>query len=457
MKFHDELNPKLWDKIDDNYELKSEVADKLKEIADAFIEYLEVDEDAIKDVVITGSSASYNYTPHSDLDLHLKVDYDKVHEDCPIVQGYLWALKASFNKDHDISIYGVPVEVYAEPLDEDTVHNGLYSLWQGKWIDIPKKIPPTDNDSAVESKYKELAEAVDRIEDSEVAEELLDKIYSMRKAGLNEVGEFSTENLAFKKLRDNGYMDKLRQMKKEKIDKQLSLESFSGLNKKLNKLNEVVDKSNPFNVFGLPKEDDRDYAIHKVIQRSAKRRVCADNLELIAKGEYKPNEVVNIAYKLLKYADEFVSLGDIEKAIEKGYSIGQAEEIKDMIYTSLDESISEDNHNKSIFSKLDKLINEAMEETQNKKVNEDLESEQLDNLIYYIANRVTQLETVHNKIHKELTDAIEANDLSKIQDILAEGKSYKIANDIVVSLEKASALADSMEQFSLDENLKEKK
>ena len=213
MKFHDELNPKLWDKVDDNYELKSEVADKLKEIADAFIEYLEVDEDAIKDVVITGSSASYNYTPHSDLDLHLKVDYDKVHEDCPIVQGYLWALKASFNKDHDISIYGVPVEVYAEPLDEDTVHNGLYSLWQGKWIDIPKKIPPTDNDSAVESKYKELAEAVDRIEDSEVAEELLDKIYNMRKAGLNEVGEFSTENLAFKKLRDNGYLDKLRKKK----------------------------------------------------------------------------------------------------------------------------------------------------------------------------------------------------------------------------------------------------
>ena len=839
MKFHDELNPKLWDKVDDNYELKSEVADKLKEIADAFIEYLEVDEDAIKDVVITGSSASYNYTPHSDLDLHLKVDYDKVHEDCPIVQGYLWALKASFNKDHDISIYGVPVEVYAEPLDEDTVHNGLYSLWQGKWIDIPKKIPPTDNDSAVESKYKELAEAVDRIEDSEVAEELLDKIYNMRKAGLNEVGEFSTENLAFKKLRDNGYLDKLRQMKKEKIDKQLSLESynsinealssrqkelkkvfdkllkeihdfgggkildikygdgerpyysvdikncgdwykedednecswdlkwssydkfrdivdkytrkyrkdkiecnwdksiwfyqdkkihivvrddskphkplfegveakysiknesikedyeddgcedipeemhkeryvtyfetqegrqkytiyhvytdstddsynelcdkrdnqlgmynsykelkdalneraekiakqqgwtvksienlgeddeyyrernkwesikegfnkgdkvqlrrknnkigivksifngdkdkndkdikyldvefedgtkegrpasdfkkvnesikesedkldyeqfkiaksnfgtyfvtpydsrigriegssavtvsnklaaainkynsksiaaerkalinklhklfkqagipkmqdmkssirgyrpitqngyyieiykgdyttfnigitgnreelgnkikeiltnegvkytgsvdyftvdmkkqdsknesyedkqlslesFAELNKKLKKLTEVVDKSNPFNVFGLPTEDHKDYELHKVIQRSAKRRVCADNLELIAKGEYKPNEVVAAACKLLKYANEFVSLSDIEKAIDKAFSIGQAEEIKDMIYTSLDESINEEDCNKSIFSKLNRLINEAL-------------------------------------------------------------------------------------------------
>ena len=143
-------------------------------------------------------------------------------------------------------------------------------------------------------------------------------------------------------------------------DKQLSLESFAELNKKLKKLTEVVDKSNPFNVFGLPTEDHKDYELHKVIQRSAKRRVCADNLELIAKGEYKPNEVVAAACKLLKYANEFVSLSDIEKAIDKAFSIGQAEEIKDMIYTSLDESINEEDCNKSIFSKLNRLINEAL-------------------------------------------------------------------------------------------------
>lgn len=223
MKFHDELNQKLFN----GEELKPEVKDKLDEIASAFIEYLEVPSDAVKDAVLTGSSVSYNYTPHSDIDLHLKVDFDKVHEDCPIVQGYLWALKASFNKDHDISIYGVPVEVYAEPLDEDTVHNGLYSLWQDKWIDFPEKIAPTDNDDAVLAKYNEIKEAADRIEDSEVADELLSKIYEMRKAGLTEVGEFSTENLAFKKLRDAGVLDKLKKMKKEKIDKELSLESYS--------------------------------------------------------------------------------------------------------------------------------------------------------------------------------------------------------------------------------------
>lgn len=231
MKFHDTLNQKLWDKKDkDNkteYTLKLDVAKKLKEIANAFIKYLEVDKKAIKDVVITGSSASFNYTEHSDLDLHLKVDYDKVHKDCPIVEGYLWALKSAFNKDHDISIYGVPVEVYAESLDSDTVHNGLYSLWQGKWIDEPKQIPPTDNDAAVKAKVDEIKEAANRVKDSEVATELLNKLYEMRKAGLEDVGEFSTENLAFKKLRDAGVLDKLRKMKKDQIDKQLSLESYN--------------------------------------------------------------------------------------------------------------------------------------------------------------------------------------------------------------------------------------
>lgn len=221
--YHNELNPKLWD----NKSLKSDVSNKLKEIAKAFIDYLDINEDAIEDIVITGSSAGYNYTPYSDLDLHLVVDYDKVHEDCPIVEGFLWSMKSQFNKDHDISIYGVPVELYAEKSGSGTVHNGLYSLMQNKWIDEPKKIVPPDNDAAVEAKYNELKEAADKIEDSEVAKELLNKIYTMRKAGLSNGGELSTENLAFKKLRNDGTIEKLKQMEKEQIDKELSLEDFS--------------------------------------------------------------------------------------------------------------------------------------------------------------------------------------------------------------------------------------
>lgn len=239
MKFHQQLNDKIWNI--DTMEMLPEVKEKLEEIAEAFIEFLEIPTDAVLDKVITGSSASYNYNKYSDLDLHIIVDYDKVHEDCPLVNGYLNSLKKQFNDNHDITIHGVPVELYAEQKDQGTVHNGLYSLQTG-WIDKPQKIAPTDNDAAVEAKFNEIKELVDKCDDSEEATELLEKIYNMRKAGLAEAGEFCTENLAFKKLRNEGCMDKLRQIKKEQIDKQLSLESYNEDNEAPKTLDYFINK-----------------------------------------------------------------------------------------------------------------------------------------------------------------------------------------------------------------------
>ena len=220
MDFKDTLNPKIFTK--DN-ELKPEVAKKLKEIAGAFIETMEIPANAVKDIVITGSNVSYNYTDNSDIDLHILVDFNKVHKDCPIVGDYLLSKKSEFNQKRDIYIYGIPVEVYAESIDNENVHNGLYSLKTG-WVEHPKKLKPTDNDIAVNAKYKEYVEAAKGIKEGDLADKLLDKIKRMRKAGLAEGGEFSVENLVFKKLRDNGIIERLMKVKNEGIDKKLSLE-----------------------------------------------------------------------------------------------------------------------------------------------------------------------------------------------------------------------------------------
>ena len=217
-KFHDELNQVVWNKD----EMKPEVKAKLLQIAHAFIEFLGIPKNAVKDIVVTGSIASYNYTKHSDIDLHIVVDTEKVHKDCPIVGEYLLSKKSEFNQKHDIYIYGLPVEVYAEVEGQGTVHNGLYSLNTG-WVDYPEKIKPSNNDMAVKAKYEEYAEAAKQVKDGEIAEILLDKIKKMRKAGLAEGGEFSVENLVFKKLRDNGIIERLMKVKKEGVDKKLSL------------------------------------------------------------------------------------------------------------------------------------------------------------------------------------------------------------------------------------------
>lgn len=230
-KFHKELNQKIFK----GTELKLEVLNKLKNIANAFIEFLDIPKIAIKDIVLTGSNVSYNYTPQSDLDVHLIVNFEKVHKDCPIVGDFLLSKKSEFNNNHDISIYGIPVEVYAEPTDAPSVYNGLYSIKYNKWLKKPEKLKPLNNSSEIKAKYNEIKKTIEELTDEskfiknevangETAENLIRKLKEMRKAGLQKEGEFSVENQVFKKLRNEGYIGKLWDIRKKATDKKLSLE-----------------------------------------------------------------------------------------------------------------------------------------------------------------------------------------------------------------------------------------
>ena len=219
IKLNKTLNPKLWDKDI----LKEEVLAKLRTIAQAFIGFLEIPNDAVKDIRLLGSSANYNYTKHSDIDLHIVVDYEKVHKTCPVVAGYLYAQKSLFNKEHDITIYGIPVELYAESHKDKTASNGIYSIKENKWLSKPSKPKLDVDDLAIKSKYEELERAINDTNSQEEAQQILDKIYQLRKAGLDEVGEFSVENIVFKKLRDNELIQKLKEQIKTSFDKKLSL------------------------------------------------------------------------------------------------------------------------------------------------------------------------------------------------------------------------------------------
>ena len=56
--YHETLNHQAWD----NGVLRPEVRERLLEIAEFFIEYLEVPDFDVHDIVLTGSLANYNYT-----------------------------------------------------------------------------------------------------------------------------------------------------------------------------------------------------------------------------------------------------------------------------------------------------------------------------------------------------------------------------------------------------------
>ena len=76
LEYHETLNPKLWD----GQTLKSEVAKKLLMIAQTWAGFAKIPVKAISDIIVVGGNANYNYTPFSDIDLHVVVDIEKLPE-----------------------------------------------------------------------------------------------------------------------------------------------------------------------------------------------------------------------------------------------------------------------------------------------------------------------------------------------------------------------------------------
>lgn len=142
---HDTLNPKLFE----NDELREDVREALKRVVDAFVADLrESDIDlAVKDAVIVGSNVNYNYTKDSDLDLHIIADSSKSSYPGEVLTLLYSAYRSIFNKNYDITIKGIPCEVYVELDETGTDSNGVYSLFSG-WIRKPEHedVPDLDEE-----------------------------------------------------------------------------------------------------------------------------------------------------------------------------------------------------------------------------------------------------------------------------------------------------------------------
>ena len=230
--YHDMLNPEVWK----SRELRVDVRYKLLEIAKRFIEYLEVPKFKLEDVILRGSLVNYNYTQYSDFDLHIVTDFSPL--DCDITEAFYLAKKKIWNDEHDITIKGHEVELYVEDKAAKNVSEGTYSVLDGKWLRTPKFNPPTINDRAVSAKARDLMTQINRAVKQGSIEDitrLQDKIRSMRQAGLDAGGEFSTENLAYKIIRNKKFLDKLYKTKNSKVDQELSLDERRKAKKKKSK------------------------------------------------------------------------------------------------------------------------------------------------------------------------------------------------------------------------------
>jgi hypothetical protein len=222
--FHDTLNPALWA----GNKLRHEVKNQLEEIAKDFLEEMGINNLDVRDITISGSNAAYSYTKHSDLDLHLLVNINDLPNN-EIYREFFDAKKSLYNDSHNITIHGVPVELYVQDAAQPSVSLGEYSLQNDKWLRVPTKRRANFDQSATRLKYEKLLDIVERALDSKnltKIQKVLKKIKQYRQAGLDKGGEFGPENLAYKALRSRGYITKLYDIRDKLHSEHLTIENM---------------------------------------------------------------------------------------------------------------------------------------------------------------------------------------------------------------------------------------
>jgi hypothetical protein len=281
VKFHNKLNPALWD----NEKLQPEVREQLLTIAKDLLSTLGVDDLAVKDIQISGSNAAYSYTPHSDLDLHVVVDMTQLPDD-KIYKELFNAKKTIYNDKHDITVHNVPVELYVQDSNEPHVSLGEYSVLKDKWTKYPKKDRAHFNQYATKAKFENLKELVElalQSQDLDRVKKVIDIIKRYRQAGLAKGGEFGPENLAYKAIRTQGGIDDLYHLRDILHSEKLSIEE--SVNTKQDAINKILKMRN---TAGRSPEEIK--TINNIIKN------------LVSQYDIKPNEIEKSGSNIIPFS-----------------------------------------------------------------------------------------------------------------------------------------------------------
>jgi len=226
LQYHPELNPKLWQ----DGKLKEEVRGKLLQIATTWMKFANIDPKIVVDIIVTGGNVNFNYTPLSDIDLHIVISRDAFSPNRALTDDYLQDKKILWTLSHqDINIYGYPVELYAQDVNEQPHENqGVYSVQRDEWIAMPMNIGiDFASDRHLQKKVQFYKDLIDKMISQQATDGSLDmikqKIRKMRGDSISKSGEFAFGNLVFKELRNQGYLDKMDMYQKSNQDKALSL------------------------------------------------------------------------------------------------------------------------------------------------------------------------------------------------------------------------------------------
>jgi predicted nucleotidyltransferase len=229
-----ELNPKIWENKGKKYTINSEVRKKLLETSNLFIDFLGIDI-LVTDIIMIGSLTNYNWSKYSDIDLHIVLNYSQFPENTKELYVEFFDLKKIvFNQKHNIKLFGYDVECFVQDETEVAFSSGVYSILYDMWVNEPKKEEMQNVDvDLIKEKSKQWMKIIDGVVDNikdespdeikSIVKKYKEKLKKFRSCGLEKGGEMSVENLVFKLLRRNGYIEKLYNIPTELIDKKLSM------------------------------------------------------------------------------------------------------------------------------------------------------------------------------------------------------------------------------------------
>ena len=229
----DTLNPEIWT----DFEIEEELREDLLTISKDYLDTVSLEGIEIKDIILTGSLTNYNWSKYSDFDLHIIVDFNEINDNYELVERMFDFSKKNWNSQHEIIIKGYDVEIAAQDIKdmEEAMSSGrmggIFSLMNNKWIKKPSKSDFVPDEKQIRKKASRFMREIKDIEEdlenySSGLEELSQRISSVwkkikdgRKAGLKKEGEYSLENLVFKLLRRNGYIQRIIDVKRQSYDK----------------------------------------------------------------------------------------------------------------------------------------------------------------------------------------------------------------------------------------------
>jgi predicted nucleotidyltransferase len=372
------LNPILFDGL----KIKPKVKEILLKIANYFWNSMELDIN-YQDVLLLGSSANYNWTENSDIDLHIIVDFSQF-DDPELTKKYFNSAKSKFNESHDLKIGDNEIELYIQDSNESNSSIGIFSIPNNKWIQDPiyEKVEIPDSDIAQEAdNFKQQIDQLIQLSPSkdtiDQISKFIDGLKQYRQSGLDKDGEYSIKNLAFKELRNSGYIEKIINYKNEVIDKtlvsKLPLDETTLLNLFENDfipidfLSKIQEKKDPFglNAYALElaknlKEVDPKTGTGKKPKKSGRRLYTDENPKDTVSIKFKTKEDIvttlnKTSFKSKSHARQSQIINLIHQRVRAAYQNSKDPEVKSRLKRALDYITKRKETSKKKTERLNKL------------------------------------------------------------------------------------------------------